>query len=386
MAAAREPAGSAASAAGHLYPVDVKDEKPEVLEAAAREYYEKLVEQPSSAAEFFSVPGREKVKVETSLLRFLPLYKQDKKRMLLVLNDPQRKNAVLGIYLHSSWWLIEDIVKTADLSREGLLQVQTYAERIVLFVLNYIIFGMQERSSAWDVLFVPHSEKENARIFWRNGEAAAFYTVKAKGSLCDGYSGQCYLLPVLDTVFVRKKFRRCGLGTKMLHDFCQTFVTEDALGISRPISADMYRVCQRFLDTHLEERARLWEVEAPGDWSQRVSIWLKIQLAQNLPKKVDQSSHAEKFQDDKPGPSEDSQMKKRAVQVSDIQVSPDQAEEFKDDSEKPLDSQLCIEECISQQEGEVHLCEELKKRKGEPADDRVLKQLRVVSHDEGSCF
>lgn len=65
---------------------------------------------------------------------------------------------------------------------------------------------------------------------------------------------------------------------KMLHDFCQSFKAEDALGISCPISAAMYQVCQKFLQTYPEEQKRLWEVEAPGDWSQRVNIWLKIQM------------------------------------------------------------------------------------------------------------
>lgn len=61
------------------------------------------------------------------------------------------------------------------------------------------------------------------------------------GSLCDGTTSQCYLLPVLDTIFVQRKYRRGGLGMKMLHDFCQSFLAEDALGISCPISAAMYQ-------------------------------------------------------------------------------------------------------------------------------------------------
>lgn len=37
-------------------------------------------------------------------------------------------------------------------------------------------------------------------------------------------------------------------------------------------------VCRRFLELHEEHRDRLYEVEAPGDWSQRRNIWLSIQL------------------------------------------------------------------------------------------------------------
>lgn len=62
-------------------------------------------------------------------------------------------------------------------------KVQTFGERVVLFVLNYIIFGMLEGSSANDAFFLPHSATECAKILWRNGEAVAFYSVKMKGKV-----------------------------------------------------------------------------------------------------------------------------------------------------------------------------------------------------------
>lgn len=37
-------------------------------------------------------------------------------------------------------------------------------------------------------------------------------------------------------------------------------------------------VCRRFLQQHEEYRDRLYEVEAPGSWTQRQNIWLNIQL------------------------------------------------------------------------------------------------------------
>lgn len=70
--------------------------------------------------------------------------------------------------------------------------------------------------------------------------------------------------------------------TTMLEDCCRRFATYDILGISCPLSTAMYRVCQTFLWSHPEEQDRLWEVEAPGDWSQRENIWLKIQLRQRM--------------------------------------------------------------------------------------------------------
>ncbi|XP_034987680.1 protein FAM169B isoform X2 [Zootoca vivipara] len=323
MAAAVAPqkrAGSAASArADQLYPVDIKGEKPEVLEEDAHSYFTKILEEPSSAVEFLSIPGRGKVKLEAPLMHFLPLYKEDSKHKLLVLIDPQDKNTVLAIYLHSSWWLIEDVMKTADHSREGLKQVQTFEERVVLFVLNVIIFGMLERSLTHDVLFVPHSEKECAKIFWRSGDAAAFYTIKVK-------------------------------------------------------------VCQRFLETHPEEQPRLWEVEAPGDWSQRVSIWLKIQMEQKLQKKSDVSCYMKRLQNDKPGQSDEGQMNQK-VAHSPNKALPYEAEEFKDDPEEVFNPEPYSEEYAEEHQTHKQQWKDSKKRAspGEPSEDRISKQFRVTS-------
>ncbi|KAF4091551.1 hypothetical protein AMELA_G00038190 [Ameiurus melas] len=44
----------------------------------------------------------------------------------------------------------------------------------------------------------------------------------------------------------------------------------------------MYGVCKKYLETHQEQRERLYEVEAPGNWSQRRNVWLSI-LVQHQP-------------------------------------------------------------------------------------------------------
>nr|XP_023958664.1 protein FAM169B isoform X3 [Chrysemys picta bellii] len=318
------------AAAGHLYPVDILAGNPEVIQEAAEAYYEKLLQQASSSPEFFSIPGGEKV--------------------------------------------------------------QTSGERIVLFVLNSIIFGMLERSSANDTFFVSHSAKESAKIFWRNGDAVAFYTVKMKGSLCDVNTSQCYLLPVLDTVFVRRKYRRCGLGMKILHDFCQSFVTEDALGISCPISADMYQVCQKFLQTYPEEQDRLWEVEAPGDWSQRVNIWLKIQLEPALSEKntVRQTAseeeggcHIERAQDDEPRRLDAGQMNEGGECIPNIRKVPQEARDDKDNTAgeaRTLHLQVPKEEDFSQGTADTQRSKGSRKRASTMGllEDKTTKHLRMM--------
>uniref|UniRef100_A0A3B3Q8N7 Family with sequence similarity 169 member B n=1 Tax=Paramormyrops kingsleyae TaxID=1676925 RepID=A0A3B3Q8N7_9TELE len=197
----------------------------------------------------------------------LPLFSDDDPAcVVLALHLPEDQTH-LALYLAGRWWALNDILKTSNSSRSGLmLQVQSAEERLVLFVLSQIIFGTLERPISETIYFSPHPVKETGKIIWVSGEAVGFYTIKEK---------QCYLLPVLDTVFVRSSWRRQGFALRMLGDFCSSFSNERVVGISYPVSADMYQpVCRKYLSTHDAEQERLYEVEAPGDWSQRRNVWL----------------------------------------------------------------------------------------------------------------
>lgn len=147
-------------------------------------------------------------------------------------------------------------------------QVQSIIERVIVFLLSQIV----ERPSPAEALFSLHPRTESCKLLWRDSQAVGFYTVKHKGgmkenkgegfnlfltlriiirkiefkytsavlgSLCDGWSSCCYLLPVLDTVLVRKSCRRRGFGLLMLQDFCSSFSTEEFLGVSSPLSSSM---------------------------------------------------------------------------------------------------------------------------------------------------
>lgn len=59
------------------------------------------------------------------------------------------------------------------------------------------------------------------------------------GSICSSSLTQSYQLPVLDTMFVRKKHRGKDFGLIMLEDFVDSF-TEDTLGLRYPLSSFMY--------------------------------------------------------------------------------------------------------------------------------------------------
>ncbi|KAB0391932.1 hypothetical protein E2I00_009119 [Balaenoptera physalus] len=115
------------------------------------------------------------------------------------------------------------------------ITVRTLGERVVLYVLNRIIYRKQEMERN-EIPFLCHSSTDYAKILWKKGEAIGFYSVKPTGSICASFLTQSYQLPVLDTMFVRKKYRGKDFGLHMLEDFVDSF-TEEALGLRYPLTS-----------------------------------------------------------------------------------------------------------------------------------------------------
>ncbi|XP_076589519.1 protein FAM169B [Chaetodon auriga] len=257
-----------------MYPVDLPAVDDTDLTSASEHYLSSL-ESRSPVSEVFESSHTSKVAITEDNIRRLQLFEDDKPDCtLLALHPHDDPTQVVAVYLHERWWCVDDVLRTSSESRSGLMSVQSIMERVLVFLLSQVV----ERSSEEEVLFSLHPRTESCKLLWRDSQVIGFYTVKHKGSLCDSWSSHGYLLPVLDTVLVRKSWRRRGFGLQMLEDFCSSFSSENFLGVSSPLSPSMVAVCRRFLQQHEEHRERLYEVEAPGGWTQRRNIWLSIQL------------------------------------------------------------------------------------------------------------
>ncbi|XP_037064784.1 protein FAM169B [Peromyscus leucopus] len=170
----------AAPRATETYPVDILEDDPEGHQSAVQVYYELLRE--GGSAEVFSLATGEQVRLETPFLHYCTMYRDEPRHKILVLVNPQDTKTVVAVYLKESWWSVEDVLRTSDPTREGLMKVQSFGERIVLYVLNTIVFGRLERDlDDDDMFFLPHPAKEQAKILWRDGAAVGFYSIKMKG-------------------------------------------------------------------------------------------------------------------------------------------------------------------------------------------------------------
>ncbi|XP_048225001.1 protein FAM169B-like [Perognathus longimembris pacificus] len=164
-----------------VYPVDFLEDDPGRHQEVAAAYHASLRQGTGDTREVFFLPTGKQVQLKNLvhvLLRFVPGEPQQK---ILALVHPQDTKTVVAVYLKGSWWCIEDILRTSDPARKGLLKVQSFGERIVLFILNVVVFGRLERSvKEDDMFFLPHSAREQAKIPWRGGAAIGFYSTKMK--------------------------------------------------------------------------------------------------------------------------------------------------------------------------------------------------------------
>ncbi|XP_053264726.1 soluble lamin-associated protein of 75 kDa isoform X2 [Podarcis raffonei] len=119
--------------------------------------------------------------------------------------------------------------------------------------------------------FLCHGSHDYAKILWKKGEAIGFYSVKLPGSICGAFLTQSYQLPVLDTMFVRKKHRGKDFGLLMLEDFVDSF-TEDALGLRFPLTSFMLVACQKYFERYPGDHDLLWEIEGTGNIHQRKTV------------------------------------------------------------------------------------------------------------------
>ncbi|KAL7839774.1 hypothetical protein SRHO_G00264320 [Serrasalmus rhombeus] len=258
------------------FPVDLlATVEPEALEQSAKDYMSKLLYRNPEIHEFLSLPDSSEVEISLCNVSFVPLYGVDIKQKVLALFSPEDRFKAVGLYLLGQWWSAEDILKTVDSSRTGLLEVRTPGDRIVLYVLNRIIYRTKEKASD-DIHFLCHEEHAVAKIFWKSGEAIGFYSVKPEGSLCSSFVTQCYQLPIMDTIFIRKHHRGNGYGLQMLEDFVRSF-KKDCLGLKYPLSPAMYKVCKNYLSTYPADKELLWEVEGIGGLFKRTLIAKKLQ-------------------------------------------------------------------------------------------------------------
>ncbi|NXN41485.1 F169A protein, partial [Rhinoptilus africanus] len=274
------------------FPVDkLNSYSHEDLQSSGEEYLTDLRYRNPNNVEFFTLPDHRKIPIRLSTVGFVPLYGGEQTHKVLALFAPRDLFTAVALYLDGRWWSTDDIVTTSVPTRQGLHQVKSLGERIVLYVLNRIIYRTQEMGRN-EIPYLCHGPNDYVKIMWKKGEAIGFYSVKPAGSACSSYGSKTYKMSVLDTIFVRRRHRVKDYGLLMLEDFVKCF-PEHALGLRYPLSAFVYTACKKYLEKYPEDHKLLWEVQGPGCWFQRANIMSMIQK-EKMPKIAEASKKENK--------------------------------------------------------------------------------------------
>lgn len=77
-------------------------------------------------------------------------------------------------------WVLTNLTNLLKCFFPVLCQVKSIGERVVLYVLNRIIYRTQEMEKN-ETPFLCHGSSHFAKIMWKKGEAVGFYSVKPTG-------------------------------------------------------------------------------------------------------------------------------------------------------------------------------------------------------------
>uniref|UniRef100_A0A4W5P871 Soluble lamin-associated protein of 75 kDa-like n=1 Tax=Hucho hucho TaxID=62062 RepID=A0A4W5P871_9TELE len=257
------------------FPVDVLGSvRQEEEEQAAEGYMTQLRYVSPEKTESFTLPSHRKISIGLCNVGFVPIFGGDLKHKIMALFSPDDQLTAVALYLAGQWWSVEDILRTSDPSRTGLVKARSLGERIVLYILNRIVYRVGEMDKP-EVPFLCHGQHDFAKVLWKDGNAVGFYSVKPKDSLCNNFVTQRYQLPVMDSIFVRKCHRGNGHGLQMLEDFVDSF-KDNQLGLKYPLSLTMYKVCGQYLCRYPADQDLLWVVEGVGGPYRRENVASKI--------------------------------------------------------------------------------------------------------------
>ncbi|XP_011869261.1 PREDICTED: protein FAM169B-like isoform X1 [Vollenhovia emeryi] len=157
--------------------------------------------------------------------------------------------------------------------------VQTDRDKVLFYALSQIVYPEIDtpRPEKLESLYAPVDVLDVVLLRWQAGKAIGFYTVKPTGTEIFS-TKERYVMPVVDTAYIRSEYRNQGFGTGILSDVTARFPNED-IGFSKPVSSGMLRILKAFLTSRKEYRLRFWEVADCDISGSQQLIWCTLKRA-----------------------------------------------------------------------------------------------------------
>jgi len=151
-------------------------------------------------------------------------------------------------------------VKAEGAVSDGWHLAKTARDRQRHLMLNFGIYRVNESAQHADFeadFDVPNEAKDTILLAWHGNRAVGFSTLKT-----------CSETVVIDSIFVRKSFRRQGLATALilyLLEPTKDSISTSLLGLSQPISTSMLLVTLDVLKKHPDHRKRVVIIDESSD-------------------------------------------------------------------------------------------------------------------------
>ena len=96
--------------------------------------------------------------------------------------------------------------------------------------------------------------------------------MKCKGALIPGTFMERYSCDVVDSVFIKKSFRRKGLTSELISKLVDCY--EGDIAFSSPLSNGMKKLLVHYLTLQPNKRDNFWLCPEDGDLDLKKNIWM----------------------------------------------------------------------------------------------------------------
>lgn len=176
-----------------------------------------------------------------------------------------------AVQVSGRWLRLASLLQAEPSPPDGWWPVRSASERAALYLLSQHVYGSWERNARrGELRWQPVPLEDAALLLWCGGQAVGFASLKLRGQLLDG-GPEYFMMDVLDTVYVRRRWRRRGHAGRLL----QRLLSERAgrrLGVTRPVPA-MWRLICAVLTAHPAARPTLFLVQWAGSEGYRTNAW-----------------------------------------------------------------------------------------------------------------
>jgi len=175
---------------------------------------------------------------------------------------------------NNTWVRISEVLQNEDEDLVGWKEAVNFHERWLQSVLNNVVYYLNEPPDPGqnECDYCLPCKEDKIFLYWSKKELVGFCTMKCKGTLVPGTFMERYSCDIVDSVFIKKSFRRKGLTHELISKLVECY--EGDIAFSSPLSNAMKKLLINFLTFQPNKRDHFWLCPEDGDLDMKKNIWM----------------------------------------------------------------------------------------------------------------